>query len=254
MYKMNCIVVDDEPLVLNLVKKYANQVPFLNLISTFESAFDALELIQTQQIDLLLLDINMPDINGIQFLKSLHKPPMIIFTTAYAKYALEGYELDAVDYLLKPYGFERFLKAINKAFERKQMRLHQENKTKPSSSQATTSESPTEPSQGEYIFVKSDYSLVKIALSQITHIQGFRDYIKIYLEGEINPILSLQTLRAISQKLPKSAFMRVHRSYIVKVGKISQVRGSKVFLDKIEIPIGDYYREDFYNQVVDKFL
>lgn len=247
MHKLTCIAIDDEPLVLNLVRKYADQIPYLDLIDTFESGFDAFELIQNQAIDLIFLDINMPDLNGIQFLKSLNQNPLVIFITAYEKYALQAYELDVVDYLLKPYGFDRFLRAVNKAVELKKVR---------SQSHLSPGQSPTNSSQDtsqdkpDYIFVKSDYQLLKINFSQIDYIQGYRDYVKIYLDGEKNPVLSLQTLKSIESKLDPEHFLRAHRSYIISINKISLVRNNKVLIGKIEIPIGEYYSAEFYKRVV----
>ncbi|MEO1654885.1 MAG: LytTR family DNA-binding domain-containing protein [Bacteroidota bacterium] len=247
MNKLTCIAIDDEPLVLNMVRKYAEQIPYLELMATFESGFEAFELIQNQNIDLLLLDINMPDLNGIQFLKSLHQKPLVIFITAYEKYALQGYELDVVDYLLKPYGFDRFLKAINKALELKKVRKQ----SFPTSEPLPHPNPPLTETKADYIFIKSDYQLLKINFSEIDYIQGYRDYVKIYLDGEKNPILSLQTLKSIESRLDPARFLRAHRSYIIAIDKISRVRNNKVLIGKIEIPIGEYYSEEFYKRVVE---
>ncbi len=252
MNKLSCVAIDDEPLVLHMIQKYAGQVPYLDLIETFESGFDAIELIQSQQIDLLLLDINMPDIDGIQLLKSLNRVPMVIFTTAHKKYALEGYELDIVDYLLKPYRFDRFLKAINKARSIKS--AQQSNYPSPSIELENGKTEAPRPDTSAYLFVKSEYYLIKINNQDIAYIQGFSDYVKIYQKGERKAVLSLQTLKAIEEKLSPNQFIRVHRSYIINKNLIELIRNNKILIEEKEIPIGKYYRDNFYSRVVNGHL
>ncbi|MDB5223010.1 MAG: response regulator transcription factor [Chitinophagaceae bacterium] len=221
---IKCIAIDDEPLALQLIKLYADRIPFLNLLATFTDAIKAAEYIKGHDVDLLLLDIQMPDITGMQLLKSLPVKPMAIFTTAYTQYAAEGFELDAIDYIIKPFVFERFEKAILKAkeyFEYKQ-------------NAAAKAE--------ENIFVRSEYKIIKIPLSQINYIESLDDYIKIYTVDK-KPVLTLMSMKAIYEKLPQQKFIRVHRSFIVSIDKIESTRARKVSLPGIEIPIGDTYVE-----------
>jgi two-component system, LytTR family, response regulator len=243
---IKCIIIDDEPLALDLLEDFIKKVPFLNLIKKFRSAFDAIDLIQKNEVDLMFLDIQMPDITGIQFMKSIKNKPMVIFTTAYEKYALEGYDLDVVDYLLKPIPFDRFLKAVNKAYEYFNLRKVQEQ----------TPNTETLPSQNEkagstpdFIFVRADYQTVKISFNDIKYIEGLKDYIKIYLFSKDKPILTLLSLKAIEEKLPSSEFIRVHRSYIVAVNKIDSIRKNRLWISNKEIPIGDIYQDN-----LDKFV
>jgi DNA-binding LytR/AlgR family response regulator len=238
---MNCIAIDDEALALELIEDNIRKVPFLHLVKTCRSAFEAIELMKEETIDLIFLDIQMPEINGIKFLKSISQKPMVIFTTAYDKYAIEGYELDVIDYLLKPIPFDRFLKAVNKAYDLYYLKSY-------SSHSTTDRQFPGK--LPDFIFVKADYSMVKINFDDILYIEGLKDYIKIYAGGR--PIITLTSLKSIEEKLPSDQFIRVHRSFIISLSKIKSVQKSVVKIGEKEIPIGDSFRDPFL-QVIERF-
>jgi DNA-binding LytR/AlgR family response regulator len=227
---IRCLIVDDEALALDLLEDNIRNISFLELAGRCRNGFEAMDILQKEKIDLLFLDIQMPDISGIQLLKTLHEKPLVIFTTAYEKYALEGFELDVVDYLLKPFSFERFLKAVNKAQDYLRFR---EGSAKEQVSR-----------EQEYIFVKSEYKLVKIDLKDILYIEGLKDYIKIFT-GE-KPVITLHSMKAIEEKLPPADFFRVHRSYIINIRKIKYVQRNFVSVGDKEIPIGENYRDAFF--------
>jgi len=232
---LRCLAIDDELLALDLLEDNIRKVPFLELAKKCRSAFEAIEILRQEKIDLIFLDIQMPDISGIQFLKSLSKKPPVIFTTAFEKYALEGYELDVIDYLLKPFSFDRFLKAVNKA--REYLNLTGDTGI-PASIEGTNG-------ADNYLFVKTDYKLVKINLNEILYIEGLKDYLKIYLEGEIQPVVSHITMKAMEEMLPGNLFMRVHRSFIVRKDKIKMVDHNRIVFNKTHIPVSDSYKESF---------
>jgi len=232
---MKCIAIDDEPLALDVLEDFIGQVPFLELVKTCQSAVEALELLHKEQIHLIFLDIQMPQITGVQFLKSLDKRPKVIFTTAYSDYALEGFNLDAVDYLLKPFTFERFLKAVNKAYQ-------QVNLTPLESASDETAAPPPK----EYMFVKSGYDIVKVRYDQIRYIEGLKDYVKIHTDGKT--IVSLMSMKSLAEELPEN-FVRVHRSFIINFECISLVKKRKVHIQGVEIPIGEVYREAFLEKL-----
>lgn len=233
---IRCLAIDDEMLALELLEDNIRKIPFLELVRSCRSGFEALEILSNEKIDLIFLDIHMPDITGIQLLKSLNNKPLVIFTTAYEKYAVEGFELDVVDYLLKPFSFDRFLKATNKAKEYLELKER-------AAGQPEMAESQEQPST--YIFVKSDYKLVKITFSDILYIEGLKDYIKIYT-GE-KPVITLISMKAIEEKLPVQDFIRVHRSYIVNLKKINFIQRNIIQIGNHEIPVGDNYRDAFFN-------
>jgi two-component system, LytTR family, response regulator len=223
---LTCIIVDDEPLALELMETYISQVPGLELKETFSDAISAWGYMQRNPVDLVFLDIQMPDINGIQLARSLDKRnPMIIFTTAYSKYAVEGFNVNAVDYLLKPFEFSRFLEAVNKAREYKELL-----------------DLGTVGSEEQAIFVKSDYQNVRITTKEIIYIEGFDDYIRIHLDSG-KSIYTLMSLKSILEKLPEQDFIRVHRSYIVSISKIKRIYNQIILLGEKELPIGKSYIE-----------
>ncbi len=223
---LTCIVIDDEPLALELLKKYIAKIYFLELKGAFTDPFEARQLLESEPVDILFLDIQMPDINGIEFSKVVNKKnTAVVFTTAFSEYAVEGFNVDAIDYLLKPIEYDRFLKAVYKAKEYTDYLASQE-------------------LQDGTIFVKSDYQMVKVNLKDILYIEGLDDYIKIYLPQK--SILTLMTLKTISRKLPAREFIRAHRSYIVPISKIENVSKSKVRIADKEIPIGVSYSESFF--------
>jgi two-component system, LytTR family, response regulator len=232
---MNCIIVDDEPLAQQVLEDYVETIPFLNLAGKCSSAFEAFDVLRKQTIDLIFLDIHMPNVSGIDFLHSLGTKPMFIFTTAYSEYALEGFNLDAVDYLVKPIPFDRFLKAVNKAYELHNLR-HGKGESR--------IEKPEEKSE-QFIMVKSDYQTQKINLNDITYIEGLKDYVKIYLTTG-KPVITLNSLRNMAEKLPAGNFVRVHKSYIVSISKIGSISRNRIIIGEKWIPIGDNFKDEFF--------
>jgi DNA-binding LytR/AlgR family response regulator len=230
---IRCIAIDDEALALDLLEDNIRKVPFLELVRKCTSAFDAMELMKSEPIDLIFIDIQMPDITGIQFLKSLKKRPMVIITTAYEKYAIEGFELDVIDYLLKPFSFERFLKAVNKAGEYQEL---MNKNVAPGQDESRVTR--------DFLFVKADYKLVKIDIKDILFIEGLKDYIKIFA-GE-KPVITLMSMKLIEEKLPADEFVRVHRSFIVALNKIRFIQKNFIQVGNREIPISDNYREHLF--------
>ncbi|MBN2813309.1 MAG: response regulator transcription factor [Bacteroidales bacterium] len=232
MNRINCLIVDDEPAALELLESYIGKVYFLTLVKKCQTAIEAMKILEENQIDLLFLDIHMPGVNGIQLLKSLINRPAVIFTTGYREYAFEGFENDAVDFLLKPFDFDRFLKAVNKAGN-----LFQKTSRQPEYS----------PERQRFIFVKADYKLVKINVDDILYVEGLKDYIKIFTRQKL--ILTLMSMSAIEEKLPSEAFFRVHRSYIIAVGKIDSVSRHRVIIGDKFIPVSIPYRNRFYTYI-----
>jgi DNA-binding LytR/AlgR family response regulator len=206
--KIRTITIDDEPLALKLVSDYVGKTPFLELVGSFENPLDAIEFLSHEEADLILVDIQMPELTGIEFIRSLENSPKVIFTTAYEKYALEGYKLNAIDYLLKPFSYEEFLVAAQKA--RKQAELE-------------TNSYPSVEASSQFLFLKSEYKIRRINFNDILYIEGLKDYIKVYTTGEDKPVLSLNSMKSLEQKLPETKFMRVHRSFIVKLYKIDTI-------------------------------
>ncbi len=231
---MNCIIVDDEPLARELMEDNVSKVPFLKLVKTCTNGFEALEVLQTETVDLIFLDIQMPGVTGIQFLQSIKKPVMVIFITAYEKYALEGFNLDVVDYLLKPVSFDRFLKAANKANELLALR------SKPDAAPGVST---------DFIFVHADYNLVKINLTDITHIEGLKDYVKIHLTSSTRPVITRMSMKSLEELLPSNRFMRVHKSFIVSLEKIISIRKGRIKIGTAEVPLSDSYTEKFFQVI-----
>ena len=233
------IAIDDEPLALQLVRGYIERTPFLYLIGTFDNPLSAMEFLEQNTAELIFLDIQMPDLTGTEFARILNSQSKIIFTTAYEKYAIEGFKLEAIDYLLKPFGYEEFLVAAKKA--RKLIDLEQK-----STIQIETN--------NEFLFLKSEYKIRRINFDNILYIEGLKDYIKVYLSGEIKPILSLSTIKSIENKLPESKFMRVHRSYIVNLKKIHTIERSRIVFGNVYIPISDQFKDKFQKFLDENFL
>ncbi len=245
---LNCIAVDDEPLALGLVCAFIEQTPFLNLVGRFSSAVEALKVIHSQKIDVIYLDIQMPDLNGIELARVLdrgnnpHKP-RIIFTTAYNHFALEGYKVDALDYLLKPFNYEEFLRTAHKAMAYAE--LVNKSETQPAAEE--------ERIENEYLFLKVEYQLVRVPLSDIIYIEGLKDYVKVWLQNTEKPILSLTSLKSLEEKLPAKRFMRIHRSFIVSLEKINSISRGSVNINNINIAVGDQYKEAF-NVFISKWV
>jgi two-component system LytT family response regulator len=230
--KIRCIAVDDEMLGRKLLEENINQLPFLELVGTCKNAFEAIELLQTEKVDLVFLDIQMPGMTGTQLLESITIKPMVIFVTAYEQYALESYDLQVIDYLMKPVSLERFTKAALKAREFYKF-LKSEDKVE----------------EQTYMFVNVEYSLVKINFDQIIHIEGLKDYIKIYVNNAVHPILTKSTLKGIEEKLPSKKFLRVQKSFIVNLEKIESIRNHRITIGKFEIPVSDSNMESLLEAI-----
>ncbi|HOY30908.1 MAG TPA: LytTR family DNA-binding domain-containing protein [Bacteroidales bacterium] len=235
---INCIIVDDEPLALDLLESYVRKTSFLHLAARCSNAFEAIEVINNERVDLIFLDISMPELNGLEFSRTLSKEQKVVFTTAYEKYALEGYKVDALDYLLKPYNYEEFLKAANKVRAWFQM----------------SDTIPSAPEPTKAIFVKSEYKLIKIDLGQILFIEGLKDYVKIVLLDKEKSVLSLMSLKSLELQLPPEQFMRIHRSYIINLNKIEQIERNQVIIGKTRITIADIYKEKFMKYIDSKSM
>jgi len=237
--KMRTIAIDDEPLALRLVSDYIDKTPFLELAGAFDNPLDAIDFLSTQAVDLIFVDIQMPDLSGIEFARSLESAPKIVFTTAYEKYALEGFKLNAIDYLLKPFSYEEFLKAAQKA--RKQSELE------------ANALSSIE-ANNQFLFLKSEYKIRRINFNDILYIEGLKDYIKVYTTGDDKPVLSLNSIKSLEQKLPETQFMRVHRSFIVNLDRINTIERSRIIFGKTYIPVSDQYKDKFQEYLDKNFL
>jgi DNA-binding LytR/AlgR family response regulator len=237
------LAIDDEPLALKQLVNYISKVPFLQLAGQCNSALEAQKLLEQEMIDAIFCDINMPDLSGMDFVRQLAAPPLIVFTTAYSEYAVEGFKVNAVDYLLKPFGMNDFLRAAMKVQE--QYNLRHQNAPQQQSS----------PVQDDgTIFVKTDYRVVRIAIADIRYVEGMSEYLKIHLEGQ-KPIITLLSMKKMEDYLPSTLFMRIHRSYIVNLQKIQEVNKNRVILDADTfLPIGDLYKDHFNEYLEQKFL
>ncbi len=234
MKKMNCLIVDDEELARNLVENYVNRLPHLSVVGKCTNPLEAIEVLQEQPVDLIFLDIQMPELTGVEFLKTLPKKPLVIFTTAYKEYALQGYELNVVDYLLKPFRFERFLQAVNKATKLKSL----EDRDAPL---VADSPPPDEHEEKDYILVKSEFKVLRIFYNDISFIESMKEYVAYHTpEGRT---LSLGSLKKLEEDLPADKFMRVHKSYIVNKTRVSALEGKYIHVGKVKVPIGTSYRE-----------
>lgn len=231
---LNCVIIDDEPLALDLLKSYIEKTTFLNLVGSYTNAIQAMKDISNKQpVQLMFLDIQMPGIDGLEFAKLLDPSTRVVFTTAFEQYALESYKVNALDYLLKPISYMNFLQSVNKAVH--WFDIHNR-----------SLQTPIEKANihQDYIYVKSDYKLLQIPLNQILYIEGLKDYVKIYIEGESKPILSLISMKIMEERLPSSQFIRVHRSYIVQKSKIKVVDRGRIVFDKEYIPVSDSYKQE----------
>jgi two-component system LytT family response regulator len=225
---MKCIAVDDEKWALDLLIDNIKHVPYLELVGRCKNTLEASEILQKQKVDLMFIDVQMPGLNGLQFLQTLTEPPMAILVTAYEQYALEGFNLSVIDYLVKPVPLERFIKACNKAkqfFDMKQGTLHVKDGTP------------------EHIFVNVEYSLVKIVFNDITYIEGFKDYIKIHLTASSKAVLTRMSLRAMEDILPRTKFVRTHKSFIVSIDKVTSIKRDFICIQEVEIPVGESFKD-----------
>ena len=241
---IRCIIVDDEPLAVAQLEKYVERVPFLMNVGACSSAAEAMEILSTGNVDAMFVDINMPDIDGVQFVRSLVNPPFVVFTTAYSEYAIEGFKLDAIDYLLKPIAFEDFLKASNKL-----NRIYSMN---------NNAQSAIEQGEGvchDCLFVKSDYRMLRVPISSIKYIESMSEYVRIFVEDSPKPIVSLLSMKKIEESLPAGDFMRVHRSYLVNLNKVKEVSKMRLVYDgSVYVPIGEMYKDAFFEYVDKHFI
>lgn len=230
MMKIKTVIIDDEPIALEKLKNYVLRMPSLELVGSFGNSVDAMKFIYESEVDLIITDINMPDLNGMDLVKTFNKKPMVIFTTAYPEYAIEGYKVSAVDYLLKPYGFSDFTQAINKAVE-----LYGKVNSRSESKDYSSEDS---------LFVKVDYRFVRVDLSDIMYIKGYGEYLQIFITRQSNPIITLSSFAAVKERLSDS-FLQAHRSYVVNMNKVSLVDKNRIkMIDGVEIPVGDVYKND----------
>ena len=238
--KIACIAIDDEPLAVKKISAYIQKTPFLELVAECRSAFEAMEIINSRKIQLLFIDINMPDLNGMEFVKSLAEKPCVVFTTAYSEYAVEGFQIDATDYLLKPITYSSFLKAANKVKNLIDLTANSQKE-----SMRTTA---------SHLFVKSDYKLIRIELDDIKYIESQHEYIKIHLINSI-PVLTQLSMKAIEEQLPAGRFMRVHRSYIVNLKRISVIDRNRIVFDgKVYIPVSEQFKGKFQDYIDGNFI
>ncbi|WP_217363288.1 LytR/AlgR family response regulator transcription factor [Winogradskyella undariae] len=229
--KITCVIVDDEPMALNLVESYVEKTPFLDFKKKCSSAIEAMEYIKTNPVDLVFLDIQMPDLTGLEFSKMLPKETRVIFTTAFDHYALEGFKVEAIDYLLKPFDYAEFLAAANKANAWFELVKGQK--------QSIVSE------EKEFLFVKSEYKQLRIKLADVLYFEGLKDYIKIWIKDNPKPILTLMSLKSLEEELPSTQFMRVHRSFIVSLNNINVIERSQIIINEQRITVSEHYKPKF---------
>jgi len=245
---IRCLAIDDEPLALQQLVAYINKVPFLQLAAQCQSALEARAFLEHDTVDAIFCDINMPDLNGMDFVKSLAVPPLVVFTTAYSEYAVEGFRVNAVDYLLKPFGLQDFQRAANRLKERLES-----NAPAVSFSHADTQDD-VRTFREDTFFLKTDYRIVKVSVPDIRYVEGMSEYLKVWIEGEAKPIITLLSMKKMEEHLP-DYFMRIHRSYIINLTKIQEVNKNRVILDAdTYLPIGDMYKEAFQSYLDTRFL
>ena len=237
---LRCIVIDDEPLALKQLISYAEQTPELELVASCQSAREALEVLRDTHVDAMFIDINMPDLNGLDFVRSLENRPMVVFTTAYSQYAVEGFQVNAVDYLLKPFGLDEFHRAAR--------RLKEQYELKSAASSSSVDDD-------DCIFLKSEYKIARIPIADILYVEAMSEYLRIHFSNGSRPITALLSMKRMEERLPGSTFMRTHRSYIVNLKRIIEVNKSHIVLSPtVSLPIGDLYKDTFMNYINSKFL
>ena len=238
---IRCMAIDDEPLALQQIVAYIGKVPFLELAAQCQSALEAKAFLEQDTVDAIFCDINMPDLNGMDFIKSLTVPPLVVFTTAYSEYAVEGFRVNAVDYLLKPFGLQDFQRAANRLKERLE-------------SSVVGGHRVVSDSVADTIFLKTEYRIVKVNISDIRFVEAMSEYLKVYLQGEAKPIVTLLSMKKMEERLPDN-FMRIHRSYIVNLNMIQEVNKNRIIMDAdTYLPIGDMYKDTFQQYLDTKFL
>ncbi len=237
---IRCLAIDDEPLALKKLTAYIQKVPFLELAGACQTTQEALEQMSSQSIDAIFVDINMPDVNGLDFVKTLSEPPIVVFTTAYSEYAIEGYKVNAIDYLLKPFGIDEFHEAAEKV--KKQYDL-------------LRTASVSNADDDNSIFLKTEYKITRIDMNDISYIEAMSEYLRIYVDGRTRPIVVLLSMKKMEERLPGSSFMRVHRSYIINLKKIKEMsKNHIILLNDADIPIGELYKDTFNAYINSKFL
>lgn len=234
---IRCIAIDDEPLSLAQISTYISKIPYLELVGKCRDALEAMKIISETQVDLMFVDINMPDLNGLDFVRSLTQKPKVIFTTAYSEYAIEGYKVEAVDYLLKPFSFQDLLGAADRA-----RRLIED---KPADELKV---------QDNSIFVKSEYRITRIDVSDIKYVESMGEYLRIFIEGQPKPLMPLMSMKRMEEILPAKNFMRVHRSYIVNLDKIQEISRMRIIFDDVYIPVGDNYKQKFMEYINERSI
>ncbi len=240
---IRCLAIDDEPLALQQIASYINKVPYLELAAQCQSALEARQFLENDTVDAIFCDINMPDLNGMDFVKSLTVAPLIVFTTAYSEYAVEGFKVNAVDYLLKPFGMQDFQRAAMRLKER--LKIDDEEKKEIKDNTSTADDT---------LFLKTDYRIVKVSIRDIRYVEAMSEYLKVWLEGVSKPIITLLSMKKMEERLP-NYFMRIHRSYIINLTKIQEVNKNRVIMDADTfLPIGDLYKEAFQAYLDTKFL
>ncbi|MBR0273837.1 MAG: response regulator transcription factor [Bacteroidaceae bacterium] len=241
---IRCLAIDDEPLALRQLVSYVGKVPFLELAGQCQSTLEARAFLEQDNVDAIFCDINMPDLNGMDFVKSLAAPPLVVFTTAYSEYAVEGFRVNAVDYLLKPFGLQDFQRAANKIKELKEMERLKELKEHTMSA----------PDSADALFLRADSRIIKVSIADIRYVEAMSEYLKVWLDSQPKPIITLLSMKKIEERLP-DGFMRIHRSYIVNLSKIREVNKNRVVLDaSTHLPIGDLYKEAFQRYLDTRFL
>lgn len=241
---MDCVIIDDEPLARKVVNNYCGNLPFLNIVKECKSALEAVDFLNDNAVDLIFLDINMPKLKGLDFLRTLHNPPLIIITTAYQEFAIESFELSVIDYLLKPFSFERFLKAVNKAQAQKKLlnSAHLNELQNSLSNQQMAEKSPKSAQSDDSLFIKSDKKTHQVLLSDILYLESYGSYVKVHLQNEI--IITLERLTNFENSLPTSQFIRVHRSFIIAIKKIQTIEGNQVKIHGEMLPVGSVYKHN----------
>jgi two-component system LytT family response regulator len=234
---INCLAIDDEPLALELLEDNISKLPWLRLVGSLDNALDAMQVMEQERVDLIFLDIQMPGLTGLQFIRTLTVKPMIILITAYEKYALDGFNLDVTDYLLKPVSLDRFIKACNKARELYELKQ--------------AAKEPTATVNPGYFFVHVDYSMVKVNHTDIVYVEGLKDYIRIHLKGGQKPVVTRMPMKTIEEQLPPSAFIRIHKSYIISIAFITAIRKTSLFIGTLELPVSENYK-DSISQLIGK--
>ena len=238
---IRCIIIDDEPLALQQMEGYVKKIPYLELVAACQSAIEAKEILENDKIDAMFCDINLPELNGLDFVKSLENPPMVVFTTAYSEYAVEGFHLNAIDYLLKPFGFDDMKRASDKIKARYDARR--------------TLQEVSQIDEDDAIFLKTEYKIMRINISNIRYVEAMSEYLRIYLVDYSRPIIVLMSMKKMEERLPSRSFMRVHRSYIINLKHIKEISKNRIMLDEdIDVPIGDSYRDQFNAYINSKFL